>query len=473
MRTTSINDVTTVLSQGISNGGKSVGMTSQISFQNVWNEQTAARNASSKGTDKEISETPKKNPGEDVVKGNENVRKPVKNADRPRKRDGDLTEEQLEEAKEVLGAAAEEMLKQVADTFGMTVEELTQRLEAFGMSTMDLLNPEQLSSLLLELAGTQDTMELLTNEGLYTDYSQIMGQQKELLAEVGQDLQISEEQLEQMLTRLGDGQEKLMEPASGAEELPVDDTSDHPMVEISVDTAENIEETEHSQKDDALDVSTHVTLQENNAGTKVQESDAGAKTGGNHEQHSEKGSEQTGNLLLQNLKLEGMQPEANAAQTGTVWDADTQDIMRQIMDYMKIQVKPDVSDMEMQLHPESLGTLQIHVSSKGGVVTANFITQNETVKAALESQMVQLKENFAEQGVKVEAIEVTVQTHQFDRNLDQGQGSRQEETTRKNRTRRIQLNGLTGLEETEELSQEDSLVAEIMTANGNTVDYTA
>lgn len=73
-------------------------------------------------------------------------------------------------------------------------------------------------------------------------------------------------------------------------------------------------------------------------------------------------------------------------------ETDTENIMRQIMDYMKIQVKADTSNLEMQLHPASLGTVQVQIASKGGAVTANFIAQNETVKAALESQMVQLIE---------------------------------------------------------------------------------
>ena len=138
---------------------------------------------------------------------------------------------------------------------------------------------------------------------------------------------------------------------------------------------------------------------------------------------------------------------------------------------MKLQVKPDVSDVEMQLHPQSLGTLQIHVASKGGVLTANFVTQNETVKAALESQMVQLQESFEEQGIKVNAIEVTVQTHEFERNQEQGRGDgRNQEPTRKSRVRRINLNDLTI---SEEMEQEDALAADMMAAGGNTVDYTA
>ena len=149
--------------------------------------------------------------------------------------------------------------------------------------------------------------------------------------------------------------------------------------------------------------------------------------------------------------------------------------MRQIMDYMKVSVKADSSELEMQLHPQSLGTLHIQMASRNGVVTANFIAQNETVKAALESQMVQLKENFAEQGVKVEAIEVTVQTHQFEQNLEQGRGNNSntanETGAGRKRTRRINLNAAFAEEEPQ--TEEDRIAADIMSANGNTVDFTA
>ena len=109
------------------------------------------------------------------------------------------------------------------------------------------------------------------------------------------------------------------------------------------------------------------------------------------------------------------------------------------------------------------------------MVTANFITQTETVKAALESQMVQLKESFAEQGVKVEAIEVTVQTHSFEQNLEQGRGNQSDQESgagvSRRRTRRINLN--TAFAEDEPQTEEDRIAADIMSANGNTVDFTA
>lgn len=84
--------------------------------------------------------------------------------------------------------------------------------------------------------------------------------------------------------------------------------------------------------------------------------------------------------------------------------------------------------------------------------------------------MVQLQEQFEEQGIKVEAIEVTVQTHEFEQNLEQGRGRNQQEPEKRNRTRRINLNDSLVMEAMEE---EDALAAEMMAASGSTVDYTA
>ena len=152
----------------------------------------------------------------------------------------------------------------------------------------------------------------------------------------------------------------------------------------------------------------------------------------------------------------------------------SQEIMDQILDYMKIQLKPEMDQLEMQLHPASLGTLKIHLVSKGGEVTAQFQVQNETVKAAVESQIALLKDSMKEQGIKVEAVEVTVESHAFESNLWQGQERENGSSYQGNKKspRRINLNALEeGFEE--EASDEELLSAQMMKANGGTVDFTA
>ena len=155
-------------------------------------------------------------------------------------------------------------------------------------------------------------------------------------------------------------------------------------------------------------------------------------------------------------------------------DADTQNIMRQILDYMKVQIRPETTSLEMQLHPASLGTLQIQLASKGGAVTAQFIAENEAVKAALENQMIQLRENFEEQGIRVEAIEVSVQTGRFEQSYEEQERNGEERQTSRARTgRRLRLDARTALEQTADLTDDERLAADLMAANGGTVDYMA
>ena len=76
-------------------------------------------------------------------------------------------------------------------------------------------------------------------------------------------------------------------------------------------------------------------------------------------------------------------------------------------------------------------------ATKGGIVTAEFTTQNEAVKAAIEAQATQLRANLEEQGVKIEAIEVSVESHQMERELDKN-GDQQQKQSQEQESGRVQ-----------------------------------
>ena len=74
----------------------------------------------------------------------------------------------------------------------------------------------------------------------------------------------------------------------------------------------------------------------------------------------------------------------------------------------------------------------------------------------------------------MEAIEVTIASHEFERNLEQNQqnpSGQQEEEARQASRRNINLNSLDELEGA--LSEEENLVAQIMSEQGNSVNLTA
>lgn len=418
-------------------------------FQAVWNKtQSSAQTAKTTANNRTDHSDVRRG---DSLKNGDRQRDNLVHASDDKGRDiGKTDEKDLEKAQEVLGTIVQNLIGQITETFSISEEELQGIMDDLGMTKMDLTDPASLNELLMNISGAQDSFALLTDENLYGNVKGIMNLQNELVGQAQEDLKLTYGEWQQ--TVAGIAQETVTEPVITVE-TDVDDTAN---------TAAG-SQTGPTQEPEIL---------KNQAAQNAQEE----KAGDFGEKQEQSANGEHGNLLLQNLKEGNFLTQLQqTAQTEEAGQTDTQYIMRQIMDYMKVSVKPDSSDLEMQLHPQSLGTLHIQMAAKNGVVTANFITENETVKAALESQMVQLKENFTEQGIKVEAIEVTVQTHQFEQNLEQGRdgsGSREAEAgIGRKRTRRINLN--TAFAEEEPQTEEDRITADMMTANGNTVDFTA
>ena len=418
-------------------------------FQAIWNKtQSSAQTAKATANNRTDHSDVRRG---DSLKNGDRQRDNLVHASDDKGMDTEKTDaKDLEKAQEVLGTIVQNLIGQITGTFSISEEELQGIMDDLGMTKMDLTDPASLNELLMNISGAQDSFALLTDENLYGNVKGIMNLQNELVGQAQEDLKLTYGEWQQ--TVAGIAQETVTEPV------------------ITVKT--DVDDTANMAAGSQTGLTQEPEILENQAAQNAQEE----KAGDFGEKQEQAANGEHGNLLLQNLKEGNFLTQLQqTAQTEEAGQTDTQYIMRQIMDYMKVTVKPDSSDLEMQLHPQSLGTLHIQMAAKNGVVTANFITENETVKAALESQMVQLKENFTEQGIKVEAIEVTVQTHQFEQNLEQGRdgsGSREAEAgVGKRRTRRINLN--TAFAEDEPQTEEDRIAADMMSANGNTVDFTA
>ena len=384
------------------------------------------------------------------------------------------TEAGKEDVENAVNEAGRELVKETAEKLGVSEEEVLAAMEALGFSMESLFHAENLTQLVLTVTGS-DSLSLLTDEGLYGSLQDLLATMQDMQSRIQETFSMSPEEMGQLLEEMSAKSEMPENLTGGQMETNADILNQNQDVpEENAKVTVTVEEGTQSVKlvtdehGNVKQVET-VTAKENGS---QQEQNAGE----NHQEgQMEKGAEgmQTGTVLNDVMSNKVLNAEMTFEQTAAYMAPDTEQIMNQILDYMKIQLKPGMSQLEMQLHPESLGTLHIQLTSKGGEVTAQFQVQNETVKAALESQMMELKDTLREQGVKVEAVEVMVESHAFEQNLWQGQG-REEESYRENKKspRRINLNALEeGFEE--EASEEEILAAKMMEANGNTVDYTA
>ncbi len=405
-----------------------------------------------------VSATDRIRAGRERLKSQDTAREPEKA--------GEVTEEAGDAAEK----AGKDMIKEIAEELGVSEEEVARAMEELGISLYSLFDPSSLRELVLALGGEGDQMAFLTNETLFAKLQNILetaeGMKASLAELVGVEPAEMQAWLEQMISK---GGQEMGQPAEAeGEEIA------RPQITVEVHSGDDTVKMSADENGNAVKTLEVVSSEAEENVTKDQ-------TGSRQEKGGEAGRGESENalhnpLMDASLQNNGQTAEVTFEQTTPFFSEQTRDIMNQIMDYMKFQLKPGMDQLEMQLHPESLGTVHIQLSSKGGEITAQFHVQNEAVKAAIESQIATLQESFKEQGIKVEAVQVTVENHGFERNLWQGQGQEEHAASDRNRKshRRINLNDLDidALLE-ENASEEDLLAAQMMAANGNTVDYTA
>lgn len=372
-------------------------------------------------------------------------------------------EETVEEAAMM---AAEEMVGKIAETFDVTVEEVEQVLETLGLSALDLLNSENLTQVVLALNPDCDVMTLMTNEELYADLKGLMDLAQNWKSQIVENYCLSEEDMAQVLNTL-----KEQEAVPASVEMDVAE----PVVVEMVDAQEGKVTNEVHEITDRHAKLTDVSAYD---GTVIPKTEHSQELRSNSSKTGEDSG--NGNAASQNVAQNFVNQLAEAVENANVettsYGVRGQDIINQITEQIRVHVKQDTTEMELQLHPASLGNVKVQITSAGGVMTAVFTTENEAVKTALESQLIQLKENFAQQGLKVESVEVNVSAQGFERSLDQQEQEQRrfEDSRSKKANRRIRLNGIGDSEDilAEEIAVDDRIVADMMIRNGNTVDYT-
>lgn len=119
-----------------------------------------------------------------------------------------------------------------------------------------------------------------------------------------------------------------------------------------------------------------------------------------------------------------IQPEQIQTQPQTARTADVYDIRRQILEQVRMIRTAQTTELVMQLKPEHLGQLTMKVSvANNGSVTAVFQSESAQVRAAIESQITQLKQELQQQGLKVDDVSVGAGLSEdfFTRSETQGQ----------------------------------------------------
>lgn len=368
---------------------------------------------------------------------------------------------------------ASEVLTQVAESLSVSVETVTETMQELGMELMNLLVPDRMTELMMTLTG-EDQMSLVTDETLYNTLQELTALTKEAGEELMKELSLTPEDLRAMLEQLGtQGADTMHSDMQDAQDdVPVGNTDERTSGLMTADMKEQTgtQQTDQSHMTDNVQDKTQGGAQVA-AGYRAEEDSAQTKEKG--ESFAEGGQGFAEHLMNRtNEFVEALTQETEAADSYL----DAGQIMKQVTDFMRNHLNAQGSSVELQLHPASLGTLNISVTAKNGIVTAQFTAQDEAVRAILEGQVAELRSRLDEQGVKVEAIEVTVSSHEFERNLeqnaDQDADERGEAGAKRRTTRRLNLDEL-GDEDAEELDDAEMIARDMMRIHGNRLDYLA
>ena len=393
---------------------------------------------------------------------------------------------QLEDTKDAFETGVKEILK---DELGVSDEQVEDAMSILGLQWMDLLNPASLSQLVTQLTGTEDACSLLMSE----EFTNIMQNTDELVQSLSETLGISKDEwvaLKNQLAELtADFNETVDMADGGVQEIaPQTDATitsqDTTVMAATVQMTHTTEETQNVQPEEETEDAAPV-IQVNaseDAQTENNVSENASGEMGEPAAQSQKTKESSVNEHAQNMEFQVRAEQQTVApeevnKVASRTTIDVQDIMNQITEFAKVNLSPENSSIEMQLNPENLGKVYLHIAAtKEGNITAELAVSSETVKTALEAQIADLRTSLNQQGIKVDAVEVAIASHEFERNLEQNasgeeqQGSQREESGRTagRRLFRGELDELSGL-----MNEEEALAAQIMKDHGNTMDVTA
>lgn len=339
----------------------------------------------------------------------------------------------------------EDIKDAIKEEFDVSDEDIKVAMELLGLTALDLLSTAKVAELIEQLTGT-DALTLITNEDMMQSFNNIINVVDEANADIAGMLGVKTEEVGIVL-----GQNDIA-PVVNSEDTAKQD---------------NVKESDAKNADDNINqtVDNQESLSEVLAKKITTESDGKAKN--NMWESNEANNKVTYADVADNMisNITDTFADIITEDISTVKEAD---IVNQVIDSVKLMASRELTSMEVMLNPEHLGSVHITVTARNGIVSAQIAAQNEQVKTALENQMVTLREQFESQGLKVDAVEITVMAHSFEAGQNFGQSESERKQGESKVHRKLDLSSFD-----DELEEDLESTAPAPKAEGSSVEYLA
>lgn len=339
----------------------------------------------------------------------------------------------------------EDIKAAIKEEFDVSDEDIKAAMELLGLTVLDLLSTAKVAELIEQLTGT-DALTLITNEDMMQSFNNIINVVDDANADIADMLGVKTEEVGIVL------EQNNIVPVVNSE-----------------DTAKQADGKEADTKnaDDNINqtVDNQESLNEVLAKKITTESDGKAKN--NMSESNEANNKVTYADVADNMisNITDTFADIITEDSSMVKEAD---IVNQVIDSVKLMASRELTSMEVMLNPEHLGSVHITVTARNGIVSAQIAAQNEQVKTALENQMVTLREQFESQGLKVDAVEITVMAHSFEAGQNFGQSESERKQGESKVHRKLNLSSFD-----DELEEDLESTAPAPKAEGSSVEYLA
>ena len=223
----------------------------------------------------------------------------------------------------------------IQDSLDISEEELVRTMEVLGLSMIDLLNPASLQQLVLATSGNDDILSFVTNEELSNTYSNLLETIQGIVSESNIPLDATA-QVTKSEDFLG-----VLEQAVNKEELAKANENHTTQSNTDYDVTEETEGVKDSEANSEIAFS-------------VERSSDSDEVSDSTDQSAKDSLKKSDSSQVENF----LNHVSNVTQTETDFDGQlstvttVRDIANQIIEEIKVVIKPSQTSMELQLNPE-------------------------------------------------------------------------------------------------------------------------
>lgn len=333
----------------------------------------------------------------------------------------------------------EEAMLLISELFGIPMEALNELMEQLDMTAVDLADMGNLTQLVKEVFGHEDMGSLLLDQEATQVLKDVKVAVEKLAEELGIDISTLKEQIVAQRMANNNGKRVGQSTKEPVGHIPSEKAEQTQGVKVEVvDMRDAQSTTKYSQK---------------------------------NMNNQDQGSSTFSDLIGQNLTLTKEVVVQNTVNEIKYQQISTREVIDQIVTKAVVRLSTGKTSMHLQLNPGHLGKVAVSVTAEQGMVKGQFVAENHVVKEMLESNMIQLKAQLEEQGIKVDKIEVTVgDANQY---FNQKNQSQEQHTSKKSSNRRIGgLRAITEVDEIDEVVNETQSVMQT-SLDEHTVEYSA